>query len=474
MMHSFDDRIREQFSDYSPEVPPHIWENIMAKKKKRRPFLWIWWLLPLLGAGVILITIRFGNDPSTDSKGQTEQSRSSITLTTDGEPNKVKRTDDTDLAVDQTAGYSVNSVNSKTAGIDKNDKKVPEKETQGTIENIASSPLAANYSSAGKKATGDKKGPISKPAKGKYSAADKGNYESLQMAQSGKKEKQNMSAGNDNSLRSEVSNKTMQEPFSALRNTNRNVAFKLFPPRNLKQEIPCPERNAAGNKKYFELYAGPDLVFRSFRDTGRSEYLQKRKESTSVAFAFSAGGRFTKVFNNGMSIRAGINYSHIREKFTLTEGNVVRTVFIIGNNGDTIGTYSTRGTLYRRSYNKYNTIDIPLSVGYEMGNGRLHTNINAGVFINLYSWQQGLVVDTANKAVSITTGSDPSPYQFKTNIGIGFLGSASFYYKLNDRIHLLAEPYFRYNLSTFNKEEITLKQKFHNSGIRFGIRYDLK
>ena len=33
----FDEHIKEQFSNYSPDVPPRIWEKIIAEKDKKRP-----------------------------------------------------------------------------------------------------------------------------------------------------------------------------------------------------------------------------------------------------------------------------------------------------------------------------------------------------------------------------------------------------------------------------------------------------
>ena len=33
----FDEHIKEQFGNYSPDVHPRIWENIAAQKEKRRP-----------------------------------------------------------------------------------------------------------------------------------------------------------------------------------------------------------------------------------------------------------------------------------------------------------------------------------------------------------------------------------------------------------------------------------------------------
>lgn len=239
-------------------------------------------------------------------------------------------------------------------------------------------------------------------------------------------------------------------------------------------DIPCPgaEKNAAGNKRYIEIYGGPDYAIRNISDTGNSEYLKQRKESAHFSSAFSVGMRYTKVFGNGMSFRTGLNYSQINEKFKFAEGNVIQVVYITDSNGDTTGSYTTTGTRYKTTHNKYRTVDVPLLIGYELGNGRIHANINAGAIVNVYSWQKGDVLDTAFKPINITTGKGSSPYQFKTNVGVGFLGAVSVYYKLNDRLHILAEPYFRYNFSPVSKSELTLKQKYNTAGLRLGLRLD--
>ncbi|MBK7124271.1 MAG: hypothetical protein IPH68_16755 [Chitinophagaceae bacterium] len=105
-----------------------------------------------------------------------------------------------------------------------------------------------------------------------------------------------------------------------------------------------------------------------------------------------------------MSVRGGVNFSQINEKFTFNEGNIIQVTYIINSNGDTIGSYSTTGTRYKTTINRYRSIDIPLVVGYELGNSRLRANINASAIINVYSWQNGDVLDTAGNPVSITTG----------------------------------------------------------------------
>ena len=65
-----------------------------------------------------------------------------------------------------------------------------------------------------------------------------------------------------------------------------------------------------------------------------------------------------------------------------------------------------------------------------------------------------------------------SVYQYKTKTGVSFIGAASVYYKLNESVHLMAEPYVRLSLSPATKPDITHKEKFHTTGIRLGIRKD--
>jgi len=264
-------------------------------------------------------------------------------------------------------------------------------------------------------------------------------------------------------------------PFDLLTfksNSTAKLDLKRLP---AKGTIPCPpaERDAAGNKSYFEAYAGPDYIFSSFSDPANAAYMRERKATVSPGFSYSAGVRYTKVFKNGMSIRTGVNYSQANERFKYVKGNVTHNIYITNPAGDTTGTYVERGTQYQQSTNKYRSVDIPLVAGYELGNGKIHANVNAGVMINILSRQKGYVLDPSGTPVEISSGKTNSVYSYKTNAGVSFLGAVSVYYKLNDKFHLLAEPYLRYGLSSVTKTDISLKQKNHTAGLRVGLRMDL-
>jgi len=109
-----------------------------------------------------------------------------------------------------------------------------------------------------------------------------------------------------------------------------------------------------------------------------------------------------------------------------------------------------------------------------MGNTNFHANINAGPVINIYSWQSGETIGADGSPVKFGSGNTNNEYQYKTNIGIGFIAAASLYYKFSDKFHLLAEPYLRYNFAPINKETISIQEKFTTIGLRIGIRVDLK
>ncbi|MFM6925446.1 MAG: hypothetical protein ACKOU7_08080 [Ferruginibacter sp.] len=461
----FDEHIKEQLGKYTPDVPPDIWEKIVAEKDKKRPagfwvsmfsnrnkLLLIGLIIALSSGGALFYYNKF--DQAKENTNEVTESKKINTKT-----NTKEGTPSTEFSSDKQA--TVNELTNKSG---KTDEVYPGSNaalgTNAKTRVNITSPLAETDADAGYTA-----------GKGR---GNKKYYTGLGNVLVNTTEpvtEEDESAGQGGTLLGRLT-------FNAEKITEKRKSGKEEKPHfNPVVFLPgCPtiEKDASGNKRYFEFYAGPDYAIRSLQDTGNSSYLQKRKESTKFKSGFSAGIRYTKVFNNSMSVRGGVNYSQINEKFTFSQGNVVQVTYIINNNGDTIGSYTTTGSRYKTTINRYRSIDIPLVLGYEVGNGKLHANINAGAIVNIYSWQKGDVLDAAGNPVSITTGKSSSPYQFKTNAGVGFIGAVSVYYKLNNRLHIMAEPYFRYNLTPMNKESITLKQKYQTAGLRLGIRLDLK
>jgi hypothetical protein len=461
----FDDHLKEQLGDYRPAVPGHIWENIKQKKDKKRPFFFflrnpnfIIILLSIVASGSLMGYLLYhsgNNETAITSQANAIPQNNHVANTTE--------------SYDKAFDHHTNSINKKT-NVDEELKVV-------SIAAQVSGEKMLTHKVIGKEKNSSEKNIQPQTEENNFNHKQHKTF----------KEKKSVSISQPSIDEDNPINETYTDaPFSNatqifsppqnvdLISLKHSAIPQLRTPMKINLNIPCPDnnKNPAANKKYMEFYVAADYVLRQFYDTPNSTYMKMRKESTSFASAYSAGIRFTKVFNNGLNIRAGLNYSQINEKFKFVQGNIIQNVFIINAGGDTIGSYQTTNTRYKTSYNRYKTIDIPLTIGYEMSKGKWNVNFNTGLIVNIHSWNQGEVLNDAMQPVDIS-GLSQNPYQFKTNIGMGGIGAISCYYSISEKFSILAEPYLRYNFSSMSKNEITLKQKYHTSGIKLGIRLNL-
>jgi hypothetical protein len=457
-----DDFFKEAFNSYTPEVPAGTWECIAAARKKRRVAVAWWqkwfttkWLIVAgITAFVIIGSLYF-------SMGK-EMATSNISSNNTTKNNT------------QSQGFTSNTTATSKQKTGKKSELFSEENIEAIVNESSKDAMDEAVISSAISSTTTHSKPVKRKTAGKMT---------LTVALPEIED-----AGNDNNTSQPETNAvkldTKEQQFSKIPFSFSAISALSLADKSNQQIVlngirppGCPpaEKDAAGNKMYWEVYTGVDYASKKYTDTGNSVFLEKRKATTSFQSAYSAGIRFTRVFNNGVSFRTGLNYSQINEKFSFIQSNLVQTTYIIDAvSGDTTGSYTVRGTRYKTTFNKYRSLDIPLLLGYEVGNGRFHANFNAGAIVNLYSWQQGELLDTNYQPINITTGKGNDAFHYKTNAGIGFTAAASLYYKLNDRLHLLAEPYFKYNLSPMSKDILSLQERFTTIGLRLGIRIDLQ
>ncbi|HMO61056.1 MAG TPA: outer membrane beta-barrel protein [Ferruginibacter sp.] len=463
-MEHFDHHFRESLSGYSPPLPDGAWEKLLAERERRRPKAIAWYasrrnLMVAAAAAVLCSTGAYWFIAAkTNTSSHKHSPAKTATLTT---PKSVIQPQN--ITSDE-AGHK-GALTHIEAPENKNDDTQKEKTSAFGQDSIANN--ANSHASVIQKR--------------KPKTAVQKNYRAAITSSTTTLPEEDWVAATHKAQPGGYSQDenvfVMQKQFFEAEKISAAV---LKSPQTIKPGAdgitPCPqiEKEAAGNKSYFEFYAGPDYAMRRYDNSINNELSERRKEALSFHSAFSAGLRYTRVFNNGVSVRTGINYSRINEKFSFVQSNIVQTVYIIdAASGDTTGSYTVTGKRYRTTYNNYHTVDIPVLFGYEMGNGRLHANINAGIMVNLRSWQRGETLDTAYRPVSFTSGSGDKAYQYKTNIGLGFSAATSLYYRLTDNLRLLAEPYIRYNLSPMNKNETHIQERFTTIGMRLGLRFDL-
>ena len=171
------------------------------------------------------------------------------------------------------------------------------------------------------------------------------------------------------------------------------------------------------SKWSLDLYASPDYPI-------YGEPWAKGKLS------YTAGLRINRSFGIHFSGRIGVQFSQIN--LVIADSNVFS------------------GSHHIKS------LDLPVLAGYSWGNETLGMTVNAGVVFNLYTWPP-----------------DDQNY-FKTNTGLSLYLGFSVKKKINERIDIFTEPYYRYRLSPMTVSTVYYLKFIDVAGLSFGIRYHFK
>ena len=477
----FDDFIRQKVNDHAAAVPGNMWNRIQSAKDKRRVIAW--WKTPvgalligallLGGGGAIYMGIQ-NEAPLKNVSDSQNQTNSSIIQ------KSLQENKGTDLS--ETIGKSNQPIHD-------NNLASPLNNNGGNTINET----LKNYQEATSQNVQNRKpnvGKLQNPVAENYRTNNNRNQSSgLSNLSLNRQNAVGASISAENEiLRLQDFNRAFESSLSQVAITKKNVLQRKLNENLLKNQkffgfTECP--SAYGNARndwYLEAYVSPDYAFKS-TDKGNlpESYFAKKDSTEHFQSAFSAGLRISKSLGENLMIKSGLQYSQINEKFSLRTENerrlitVVTIRTIIRSPGDTLVVSDTSmveqiGYRVKTTHNKYRSLDVPLILGYEWGNEKWKGSINAGVILNIRSWQQGEMLDTSYTAVSF---SKSSAQTFKQNIGLGLYAGFSIIKPVADRIEIFAEPYFRYNISNMTQSKSLFNQRFHSAGINLGIRYKL-
>ncbi len=279
--------------------------------------------------------------------------------------------------------------------------------------------------------------------------------------------------------------------FAELMRMGRNGMFTHTPQelfdnnhtRQFKSNVICPTNRSNANTDWLlEVYASPDLAFKSVTNNSASaQYLQKKDSSESMMIGFTAGARIVKPLTDNILLKTGIQYTQMNERYTYRSENEIKTTTvvtvrtIIRAPGDTV-VVSDTSSLQTIGYknltykNRFRSIDVPLLIGYQFGNEDIKIGINAGVIFNLSSWYQGVLMDSTLAVVPLTKSND---MVYKSKLGLGLYAGISVSKQLGEDMQIFFEPYFRYNLSNMTSTQSSFNQKFSLGGLSIGLRFNL-
>ena len=245
-----------------------------------------------------------------------------------------------------------------------------------------------------------------------------------------------------------------------------------------KKTRKCYDFHANRQAWLLDAYAGPTLAYKSLFATNPEfdDYVQDRLGTEKQQLGFNAGARVSYLFAGNFMVRTGLHYDQFTEKFEYIDPNyILYTVKIVQKfvNGQWISTPDTvkieYGANYQKTYNRYGMLDIPLQAALELRSGAGGLSLNLGGSLNLLFWKRGnMLEEQSSKPVSFTPRK--AQYDvFKTKVGLSLIGSIQWFYHLDPRTRIFAEPYYRHILNPVTRPEYPVKQSHGIAGIRFGL-----
>ncbi len=477
----FDEFVKDKLGQHNSGAPMHVWERIREKEKddKKGFFFfkrfWLTGIVLLTLSGMVYLTwdsvIKHSNQEqllttTTEQKNTNNTNQTSTTVQTENEQKQPGSPTTNSNTVIKKQG---NENPGLATGIDP--KAETGKNEADVVNNTSpAAPLKINKQSKS------------------FIKENNAEINSQQKTHNKKTGNINLQPAQLNKTGEQTAAKEFTLSFTsvaAYRSSLKDFRLGNVPQRTVGPN--CPTVNGPRrNDLYIEVYGSPDYTMRSFSNSANlNNYIAQRRTSEDNRNGFSAGVRIAKNIGEKTLLKAGVNYSQINERLKIVNENekqitqiiTIRTV--IRAPGDTLFIRDTTyfeqtGTRYRTTYNRYRFIDIPVIFSYEFGNPEiLAFSVNAGPVFNVVSFYRGEVLDTTFNPVKISTARGSGPNNWRSNIGISVFASFAVYKRMNERLQIFAEPYFRYNFRPVTQSTNFVNQRYTTTGMQLGIRYNL-
>ncbi|WP_028981796.1 hypothetical protein [Sporocytophaga myxococcoides] len=209
----------------------------------------------------------------------------------------------------------------------------------------------------------------------------------------------------------------------------------------IRKEVYIDEPKAYS--RYLTFYGAP-VYYASYYDVCEDcrDFLTNQKRAIDPLLSYRVGLNFSFT-KKKIYITPGIAYTSIREKFIAIDSLEQFNLF-----------------------NHYNYLDLSLAAGYQLGSGKLSCIVQGyGVVSRLLS-ADGKIISTEDfKSVNPIKTDNFKTYVF--SLGLGFrLG-----YKLSERLQLIVEPGYRFNITTVTKSKTPYVQQRNLFSAEVGVSY---
>ena len=512
--HTLDELFREKLAGHTSQVPDHLWSGIVNKRGRRRAGglfgSGLFWLLVsgglLVGVGAYLSegfvaqikehVINMASSGLSESNIDNAQALANENSYNGSNTNSSETVDnsiapsnktykngglegsDSDLRPENGSDdIKKNSSQSQSGGVDNSPPSTTKAVSAGVVSSTGagSDPFAIEN-------TGNSSGSYSSHSGSKVSGEAQGSTQSSSNGQLGLRTNTS-TASVDGGL-----NPTSEPTLLKIRPTDLNSApLSSDPDLSL-----TPTPTVHGPKKsrwYVDVSAGYyslDQKWENENSSGKDQRVGAETFNNAIDLGLRGGIQF----ESGVMLGVGVTHSTVTSEVQAEQAYMDSTLEIIDNsytyfdtNQNVWVTVSDFDTVFVNSEikrllnasNKYNVIQIPLSVGYSIQKGRFELGVNVGAsFDLLVSSSASYPVLIPNDTSNVLLDEDQvlAMMSGKSSIrsGLSLFGNISIAYMFSEKLHFLVEPTIRSSTIPFDGSGPPYV-KLNYYGIRGGLRY---
>jgi hypothetical protein len=238
----------------------------------------------------------------------------------------------------------------------------------------------------------------------------------------------------------------------------------------LDNDIVCP--SFGGNKRISTFLEIGGLLGKHSKsiENGTNETLATLRNGSesewySWGFYGAAGINITPSFYFGV----GVDWTQSKDKFYSAEEAITKMVITFDpNTGIPIDTSFITGNIVSQGEIRYNSIDIPVFVGFTKNYNTWDFGVELGGLFNLDFVTEGKIYNEAAEISYLDVEADV----YKSSLGVGLKASLLIRKNLKNGLSIQMKPTYKTYFNEINSDQYSLPTKYSVFGINLGIRKD--
>ena len=247
-----------------------------------------------------------------------------------------------------------------------------------------------------------------------------------------------------------------------------SMQYHVFNP-NFNDRIKCPDFGESGKKMFAELGLQGGYHLKPIGNGSNEMLADIRNISESEWYTWGFYGTVGLNITPNFYIGTGFDWTQSKDKFNHSSEAITKMIITFDPvTGIPTDTSFVTGKLITKGEIRYNSIDIPIVVGFVKNYDKWDFGMEISPVFNLNFSAKGKIFNDKMKISTI----DKEPPVYRTGLGMGLKASLLIRRNIADGMYVQLKPTYKTYFNEINDENYPLPVRYNLFGINIGVRKD--